>query len=65
MSGANVIDSTGVYGTLGMPGAANVPGARAAGALWTDSAGLVWLFGGEGYDSTGASNGWLNDLWKY
>jgi hypothetical protein len=30
----------------------------------TDASGNLWLFGGEGYDSTG-TYGWLNDLWKY
>lgn len=31
---------------------------------WIDRAGNLWLFGGYGYPSTGASN-YLNDLWKY
>ena len=33
---------------------------------WIDASGTSWLFGGEGYDSTGTvASGTLNDLWKY
>src|SRR5438093_7717539 len=43
----------------------NSPGARSFGsASWVDSAGMLWLFGGNGYDAIG-TNGKLNDLWKY
>jgi hypothetical protein len=54
----------GVYGTLGIADAANIPGGRQQSASWRDSAGNLWLFGGYGVDSTGAS-GQLDDLWKY
>lgn len=40
------------------------PGGRWGAASYTDSAGNVWMFGGQGYDSTGTA-GLLNDLWKY
>jgi N-acetylneuraminic acid mutarotase len=43
-----------VYGTLGTPAAANIPGVRAGASTWTDASGNLWLFGGQG-----------NDLWKY
>jgi len=40
---------------------------RPRGALelrgWTDLNGNLWLFGGQGFDSTG--NGTLNDLWEF
>ena len=36
------------------PRPAIVPGARQAASSWIDSAGNLWLFGGVGYDSTGA-----------
>jgi N-acetylneuraminic acid mutarotase len=55
----------GVYGQLGVPSAANVPGARAKATTWMDPAGNLWLFGGEGFDDTGWSYGVLNDLWKF
>jgi hypothetical protein len=54
----------GVYGTLGVPAAANVPGARQGAMGWADSSGNLWLFGGSGYDSAKTS-GILNDLWKF
>jgi hypothetical protein len=53
-----------VYGTQGVPDAANFPGTRTYAAIWTDAAGNLWLFGGYGYDSNNAQ-GNLNDLWKY
>ena len=55
---------TGVYGTLQVPAAGNVPGARSSGVNWTDSQGNFWLFGGNGTDSAGIS-GELNDVWKF
>ena len=63
MSGANVVNQTGVYGTQGVAAATNVPGARWSSAAWTDRIGNFWLFGGQGFDSTG--NGSLADLWVY
>ena len=62
--GSNKGNSAGVYGTLGTPTAANIPGMRDTATAWTDSSGNLWLFGGEGYDS--ASHwGFLNDLWVF
>ncbi|MGA7315668.1 MAG: hypothetical protein WBX22_17015 [Silvibacterium sp.] len=54
----------GVYGTLGTPAPANSPGGRFGAAAWTDASGNLWLFGGQGFDGTGAQ-GNLNDLWRY
>jgi N-acetylneuraminic acid mutarotase len=54
----------GVYGTLGTPAAANLPGGRFGITGWIDASGNLWLFGGDGYDST-ATQGNLNDLWQY
>jgi N-acetylneuraminic acid mutarotase len=64
VSGSSTVDAKGVYGTLGIAAAGNVPGARFASISWTDSAGDLWLFGGVGWDSAGAP-GDLNDLWVY
>jgi N-acetylneuraminic acid mutarotase len=55
---------TGVYGTLGSAATANIPGGRWGANSWTDQNGNLWLFGGVGFDSTGAS-GSLNDLWEF
>jgi hypothetical protein len=54
----------GVYGTLGTEASTNTPGSRAWAVGWSDSSGNLWLFGGEGFDST-ETQGWLNDLWEY
>jgi hypothetical protein len=60
MTGSNFAGATGAYGTQGVPGPLNTPGAREESAgSWTDNAGNLWLFGGY----TAASN--MNDLWRY
>lgn len=64
ISGSNVANQQGVYGSEGTAAPDNVPGARFGAVSWTDASGNLWIFGGSGYDSTGA-NGNLNDLWEY
>jgi N-acetylneuraminic acid mutarotase len=56
--------SVGVYGTVGVPNAANVPGGRDDAVSWTDSQGNFWLFGGAGEDAN-ETFGALNDLWEF
>jgi N-acetylneuraminic acid mutarotase len=65
MNGSDTVNATGVYGTLGVAAAANVPGGRTVGTSWTDANHNFWLFGGQGYDSTGTFGDRLNDLWKF
>jgi hypothetical protein len=64
VGGSSSPNAAGIYGTQGVSASANVPGARFGAVSWTDSAGNFWLFGGQGYDSTG-TQGWLSDLWEY
>jgi N-acetylneuraminic acid mutarotase len=64
VKGDKGINKVGVYGTLGTPAAANVPGARTGSVAWVDATGNVWLFGGYGFASN-TTNEALNDLWKY
>jgi len=64
VSGSNAISQSGVYGTKGTPSPSNIPGARFTAVSWIDKSGNVWLFGGNGTDSTGAQVN-LNDLWKF
>lgn len=64
MAGSTLVDQAGVYGTQGTPSTANTPGARVYSVSWTDAQGNFWLFGGYGAAST-ATQGDLNDLWKY
>jgi hypothetical protein len=65
MGGSNLANQKGVYGSLGMPSASNIPGGKENAVAWTDASGNFWLFGGSGYDSTGTAHAQLNDLWKY
>lgn len=67
VNGSNTANAAGVYGTQGVAAATNMLGARDSMAKWVDASGNVWLFGGEGYNSSGADPNapeW-NDLWKY
>ena len=64
MGGSNKNAQFGVYGTLGTPGAGNVPGSRAAASSWTDGSGHLWLFGGSGADQNTYA-GDFNDLWEF
>ena len=71
MGGVSTLDislpaggTAGAYGTLRTPAAGNVPGGRIESVTWTDLQGNLWLFGGQGYDSTGI-RGALNDLWEF
>lgn len=63
ISGSDIVDEWGWYGTEGVPSTANRPGARWGAASWTDSQGNFWLFGGVGYGLT--TYGILNDLWVF
>jgi hypothetical protein len=62
--GNNIPNQYGVYGTKGIASSSNTPGARKGSINWVDTAGNFWLYGGNGYATTGAV-GYLNDLWKY
>ena len=68
--GSSNVNQTGNYPTYlptsyGVPFVNNQPGGRSGVQFWpTDSNGYVWMFGGQGYDSTGV-NGYLGDLWMY
>jgi N-acetylneuraminic acid mutarotase len=65
MSGENSGSfQAGVYGSLQIPSANSVPGTREGAVAWTDSKGHLWLFGGQGPDSTD-TEGALNDLWEF
>lgn len=68
MSGDSAVNQNGVYGTRGIPDAANKPGARYEAVSWMDAAGKLWLFGGiavGGSGYLGRNDAFLNDLWRY
>ncbi|MFI4940238.1 MAG: kelch repeat-containing protein, partial [Burkholderiales bacterium] len=54
----------GLYGTQGTGSTTNLPGARVGAQGWTDGSGILWLFGGSGYDSAG-TGGIMNDMWSF
>lgn len=64
MSGTNGVNQPGIYGTQGAFAATNAPGSRQGGSAWSDGAGNLYLFGGDGYDIIN-NTGELNDLWVY
>lgn len=65
VAGGTTYNQLGNYGTPGTPAGGNIPGGRHEAVGWTDAAGNLWLFGGEGEDSSGTPNGILDDLWMY
>ncbi|MBK8038025.1 MAG: choice-of-anchor D domain-containing protein [Verrucomicrobiaceae bacterium] len=65
VKGSNTANQVGTYGIQGTANAANTPGSRQGGYTWIDSSGMLWLFGGFGFPSSGTTAGQLNDLWKY
>jgi hypothetical protein len=64
VSGAEIVNQSGSYGTLGKASASNVPGGRYYSSAWLGQNGAFWLYGGAGFDSAG-QNGYMSDLWKY
>lgn len=64
VSGANIADQNGNYGTKGISNSTNVPGARQAALSWTDNSNNLWLYAGYGFPEIGAHS-YLNDLWKF
>jgi len=65
VGGSNAAANAGIYGTLGVAAASNLPPARTDAVSWVDSAGVFWLFGGARLNSNGSYLAVLNDLWSY
>ncbi len=66
VSGNDLANQTGTYGTQTLPGAANVPGSRWGSVAWTDASSNLWFFGGWGYGSVNTHpTGFLDDIWEY
>jgi hypothetical protein len=69
VKGSNSVSQPGLYGIQAnpvvWPHVVDDPGSRWGAAYWAAPNGF-WMFGGEGFDSTGGpGNGQLNDLWRY
>jgi hypothetical protein len=69
IKGSNTGSANGLYGPMTRPYLTYyvwTPGGRSNATRWVDGNGQLWLFGGEGYDSTSTTgNGYLNDMWRY
>jgi len=61
VSGSNIANQPGTYGTQGVAAPGNTPGARSFALSWTDKAGNFWLFGGQ--VAPDAID--YNDLWEF
>ncbi len=66
MGGSSTIPNSygvpGDYGALGVPAAGNVPGGRDYVTTWTDKSGNLWLFGGQGVNTSLIA---FSDLWEF
>lgn len=60
MHGDATANSTGIFGTQGVPSPTNVPPGVYEAASWTDTAGNFWIFGGVSH-----ANGESSSLWRY
>lgn len=76
ITGSNVPSAPGNWGLKGIPNMNNTPSSRESAASWIDPQNNIWIFGGQGYDSSDSGNfylfgsclyqvGLLNDLWKF
>lgn len=69
IKGSNTGAANGVYGDEVRPYKTFEqwnPGGRSNATHWVDGLGQLWMFGGQGYDSTSTTgNGNLNDMWRY
>jgi hypothetical protein len=69
IKGSNTGSQNGNYGTEIIPYLTYYlwnPGGRSNSTHWVDGNNQLWLFGGDGYDSTSTTgNGYLNDMWRY
>jgi N-acetylneuraminic acid mutarotase len=64
VSGSKSVSRKGIYGTKGIADANNVPGSRYGSAMWMDTKGNLWIYGGYGYDSKGKGF-YLSDSWVF
>lgn len=66
MSGSNILDDPGHYGSLGVPSVNNYPAARVVQNFWTDDSGNFWMAGGFGTGpDTNLYSNHYEDIWKF
>jgi len=65
MSGSNIVNQPGVYGSKGTANTANTPGSRDSHPImWVDGNNDLWMFGGIAFDKDGNVDV-INDLWRW
>lgn len=64
-SGDSLVFSPAVFGTKGVYAAANTPESRFRSNGWIDNKGDLWLFGGNGWNSSASQNLHFGDLWRF
>lgn len=64
MHGSTAVNAFGKYPSDTVQVAEPGPGGRSGASVWLDSAGRLWLFGGQGLADKGKV-GFLNDLWIF
>jgi gliding motility-associated-like protein len=66
MSGADIVNSIPVYGTVGIPSATNSPGARAeCKSGWVDDNNNLWMYGGQDGATAQVTVNVRSDMWRY
>ena len=63
IAGSHVPNQSSVFGTKGVPDAANAPGSRGGSVAWLDDHNNFWLFGGMAY--FGLTADFNNELWMF
>lgn len=64
IGGSEYSNQISVADTQGEESPLNYPGGRAAHVIFYHS-NYIWIFGGNGYTTSGNNFGFLNDLWKF
>jgi Kelch motif len=64
VGGEQMAGGLGTHAAIGVASPSNQPSARSSAATWVDAMGNLWMYGGQGYDDSGAYNN-LADLWMY
>ncbi len=64
MAGPSTNQRDGVYGTKGVSDPANYPGGREFPRMWSDPSGVLWMYGGYGYNNT-AGTRYFTDMWSF
>ncbi|MES2594468.1 MAG: kelch repeat-containing protein [Verrucomicrobiota bacterium] len=62
IKGSDTLNATGVYGTVNVPAAGNLPGARSAGSGWSTIDGDLWLIAGFKNSNQSFDDVWIYDI---